>query len=257
MEISLNRLSIGYLAKHGPVSVQTGISATLREGEFVCLLGPNGAGKSTLLRTLAGFTPALSGHIMIGEKPLASMNDAELARTVGVVLTERPSVSAMTVEQLVALGRSPYTGFWGRLSDADRKAVAEALELTHTASLADRLVDTLSDGERQRVMVAKALAQHTRVILLDEPTAFLDFPSKAEMMHLLSRLAHERKLIILQSTHDINMALATADRLWLLHDSLGFAQGSPAELAASGELPRYFQGPHISFKPNPPQFFVK
>lgn len=247
MNVKLNSLSIGYFGKRGPIAIQRDINASVEEGQFVALLGPNGAGKSTLLRTLAGFMPALSGSVLIDGRNLAALSDEEISRSVGVVLTERPSVSSMTVEQLVALGRSPYTGFWGRLRDADRKIVEESLELTGCTEMRSRLVDTLSDGERQRVMVAKALAQRTPVILLDEPTAFLDFPSKVEMMRLLRSLAHERGLIVLQSTHDINMALSIADSLWMIDRNLGFAAGSPRELAALQTLQNYFLRPGIAF----------
>lgn len=247
MEVKLNSLSIGYFGKRGPIAIQSNIDACLKEGQFVALLGPNGSGKSTLLRTLAGFMPPLSGNVILDGHHLASLSDSELSQMVGVVLTERPSLSSMTVEQLVGLGRSPYTGFWGRLRDSDRKIVEEALELAGCAQMRARMVNTLSDGECQRVMVAKALAQRTPVILLDEPTAFLDFPSKVEMMQLLKRLAHERNLIILQSTHDLNMALSVADSIWLLDRKLGFTAGEPRELAASSTLQKYFLRPGLSF----------
>ncbi len=254
--IELNNLTTGYLTPRGAVRIQSGISATLRAGEFTCLLGPNGAGKTTLLRTLAGFIPPLEGNIMIDRQHLASLRQEVLSRKIGVVLTERPSVSSMTVGQLVALGRSPYTGFWGRLTDRDRHITEEAMQATATTHLRARLVDTLSDGERQRVMVAKALAQETPVIFLDEPTAFLDFPSKAEMMRLLHGLAHEKGMIIFQSTHDLNMALTLADRLWLVDREFGVTIGTPRELADNGALERYFVRDGISFDPAVPSFSV-
>lgn len=254
--MELQNLTTGYITSRGRVTVQSGITATLRPGEFTCLLGPNGAGKTTLLRTLAGFIPPLDGNILIGGRHVSLIPAAELATQIGVVLTERPSVSSMTVAQLVALGRSPYTGFWGRLTDRDRHIVEEALESTGTLSLRDRLVDTLSDGERQKVMVAKALAQQTPVIFLDEPTAFLDYPSKAELMRLLRRLAHEEGKTIFQSTHDLNMALALADKIWLADRKLGVRIGTPGELAADGSLAEYFVRPGISFDPNGPSFSV-
>lgn len=254
--MELQNLTTGYITSRGRVRIQSGISAMLREGEFTCLLGPNGAGKTTLLRTLAGFIPPLEGSILIEGKHISLIPASELAKKIGVVLTEKPSVSSMTVAQLVALGRSPYTGFWGRLTDRDRNIVEEALDITGTAVLRERLVDTLSDGERQKVMVAKALAQQTPVIFLDEPTAFLDYPSKAEVMRLLSRLAHREGKTILQSTHDLNMALALADKIWLVDRRLGVRIGTPRELADDGSLAQYFERPGIIFHPEDPSFSV-
>ena len=256
MKIELQSVSTGYFTARNRISIQKNISASLREGEFTCLLGPNGAGKTTLLRTLAGFIPPIDGTVFIDGRHLGSYTQSELSSLLGVVLTERPSVSSMTVEQLVALGRSPYTGFWGRLTDRDRRIVDEAMSATATIGLRGRLVDTLSDGERQKVMVAKALAQETQAIFLDEPTAFLDYPSKAEMMLLLRRLAHEQGKTIFQSTHDLNMALALADRLWLADRNLGVTVGTPRELADSGDLQRYFLRPGISFDSDTLEFRV-
>ena len=240
INIRVDRLTTGYRTRSGEIPVERDIDGVLREGEFTCLLGPNGAGKSTLLRTLSGFQPPLSGEVQIAGRDISTYSEAELARLISVVLTERPSVTSMTVEQLVSLGRSPYTGFWGRLDSHDREVVEEAMQLTGVLPMASRLVDTLSDGERQKVMIAKALAQQTPVIFLDEPTAFLDFPSKVEMMLLLKRIAREQNKTVFQSTHDLNMALQIADRLWLVDKRLGLAIGSPAELAASGVLEQYF-----------------
>lgn len=256
MKIELHSVSTGYLTARNRICIQENISASLAESEFTCLLGPNGAGKTTLLRTLAGFIPPVDGSVIIDGRHLGSYSQTQLSSLLSVVLTERPSVSSMTVEQLVALGRSPYTGFWGRLTARDRHVVDEALALTGSESLRDRLVDTLSDGERQKVMVAKALAQETQAIFLDEPTAFLDFPSKAEMMILLRRLAHEQEKTIFQSTHDLNMALALADRLWLADRKLGITIGTPRELADSGDLERYFLRPGITFDAEALEFRV-
>ena len=171
--------------------VAEGIDAAIRSGELTCLLGANGVGKSTLLRTLSAFQPKLGGEIMIAGKEIEAYTDKELSQTIGVVLTEKPDIRNMTVRELVALGRSPYTGFWGTLHDEDWQVVDEAIDAVRISSLRERMVHTLSDGERQKVMIAKALAQQTPVIFLDEPTAFLDFPSKVEMMQLLRRLARE------------------------------------------------------------------
>jgi iron complex transport system ATP-binding protein len=260
--IILKNLSIGYWGKNGTRKVAENINAVIRSGELTCLLGANGIGKSTLLRTLSAFQPALSGEISISLtsrlSPLTSLTDKELSRLIGVVLTEKPDIRNMTVRELVALGRSPYTGFWGTLHEADWQVVDEAIDAVRICSLRERMVHTLSDGERQKVMIAKALAQQTPVIFLDEPTAFLDFPSKVEMMQLLRRLAIESQKTIFLSTHDFELALQVADRLWLmerLQTAGAEAQdtdcrlhvGTPQELAQSGALARYVERPGITF----------
>ena len=172
--------------------------------------------------------------------------DKELSRLIGVVLTEKPDIKNMSVRELVALGRSPYTGFWGTLHEDDWQVVDEAIRAVRIEPLRERLIHTLSDGERQKVMIAKALAQQTPVIFLDEPTAFLDFPSQVEMMQLLRRLAREQQKTIFLSTHDFELALQVADTLWLM-EAQGFSVGTPRELANSGALARYVERPGISF----------
>ena len=250
--IILKNLSIGYRVKTGTHRVAKSINAAIQQGELTCLLGANGVGKSTLLRTLSAFQPALDGEIMVCNSltthllPLTSFSDKELSRTIGVVLTEKPDIRNMSVRELVALGRSPYTGFWGTLHNEDWKIVDEAIDAVRIGVLRERMVNTLSDGERQKVMIAKALAQQTPIIFLDEPTAFLDFPSKVEMMQLLRRLAREAQKTIFLSTHDFELALQVADKLWLMETG-GVSIGSPKELAQSGALARYVERPGITF----------
>ena len=246
--IRLSNLSIGYRGKNGTRVVATGISAAIRSGELTCLLGANGVGKSTLLRTLSAFQPKLDGEVLIEGQEIATFSDKELSRLIGVVLTEKPDIKNMSVRELVALGRSPYTGFWGTLHEDDWQVVDEAIRAVRIEPLRERLIHTLSDGERQKVMIAKALAQQTPVIFLDEPTAFLDFPSKVEMMQLLRRLAREQQKTIFLSTHDFELALQVADTLWLMEPQ-GFSVGSPRELADTGALARYVERPGISFDP--------
>ncbi len=240
----------------------SGINASIKRGELTCLLGANGVGKSTLLRTLSAFQPALGGEILIYNpltshfSSLTSYSDKELSRVIGVVLTEKPDIRNMSVRELVALGRSPYTGFWGTLHDDDWQEVDDAIEAVRIGNLSKRMIHTLSDGERQKVMIAKALAQQTPVIYLDEPTAFLDFPSKVEMMQLLRRLAQEKDKTIFLSTHDFELALQVADTLWLMEKSQAdngqpkLHIGTPQELASNGALARYVERPGISFNPD-------
>ena len=244
--IRLESLSIGYRGKNDVRVVASGISAAIRQGELTCLLGANGVGKSTLLRTLSAFQPKLQGDIYIEGREISSFTDKELSRVIGVVLTEKPDIRNMSVRELVALGRSPYTGFWGTLHDDDWRVVDEAIADVRIEGLRDRMIHTLSDGERQKVMIAKALAQQTPVIYLDEPTAFLDFPSKVEMMQLLRRLAREQQKTIFLSTHDFELALQVADTLWLMEKG-SISIGSSRELADNGALSRYVERPGITF----------
>ena len=245
--IRLEHLDIGYRDKKSVKTVATDINAAIRQGELTCLLGANGVGTSTLLRTLSAFQPKLGGSIFIGDRELSEYSDRELSRLIGVVLTEKPSVQNMTVTELVGLGRSPYTDFWGRMTDDDHRIVNESLALVGISHLASRLVDTLSDGERQKTMIAKALAQQTPVIYLDEPTAFLDFPSKVETMLLLRRISCEAGKTVFLSTHDLELALQTADTVWLMHRQQGVAIGTPQELAQQGVLSRYVERPQVLF----------
>ncbi len=237
--IQVRDLSIGYIGKHNVVTVAEGITDTIFSGELTCLLGENGAGKSTLLRTLAAFQPALKGEISILGKPLAQYGVKELATVIGVVLTERNSVQNMTVEELVGMGRSPYTGFWGRLTPEDHSVVSSAMEMVGITALRGRMVQTLSDGERQKTMIAKALAQETPIIFLDEPTAFLDYPSKVEILHLLHRLSSEAGKTIFLSTHDLELALRVTDRIWLMAKGRGVQIGLPEDFVIEPETGRF------------------
>lgn len=221
--ITLSNLSVGYQqTRRTPIAVLAGLNATLCSGRLTCLVGANGIGKSTLLRTLAAFQPPIAGqmHYYSGEQAapinLATLSQARLARLVSVVLTAKPSVENLSVEQVVALGRSPYTNIWGTLRAEDHRMVEWAMDVVGITGLRHRMVQTLSDGEWQKMMIAKALAQDTPVILLDEPTAFLDYKSKVEVLGLLAHLAHETNKMVLLSTHDLEQAVHAADALWVV-----------------------------------------
>lgn len=245
--VTLSSLSIGYRLRGGDKVVAAGINASLHAGELTCLIGANGAGKSTLLKTLAAFLPKLGGSIYIKDKEVADYTNRELSQLVGVVLTSRPEAENMTAEEVVGLGRTPYTGFWGTLGADDRRIVTESMEQVGVAHLATRTVTTLSDGERQKVMLAKALAQQTPIIILDEPTAFLDYPSKVDTLLLLTRLSHETGKTVFMSTHDLELALQTADRLWLMPGNGHVITGTPRELADSGDLSAFIERRGIEF----------
>ena len=236
--IHIENLSIGYASKHSVKTVAAGISADICGGELTCLLGANGVGKSTLLRTLSAFQPKLDGNIYVQGKEIDAYTDKQLSRVLSVVLTEKCDIRNMTATELVGLGRSPYTGFWGTLSKADKEVVARSIALVGIAHL---------DGERQKVMIAKALAQETPVIYLDEPTAFLDFPSKVEMMQLLHRLSRSTGKTIFLSTHDLELALQIADKIWLMDKASGVTIGTPEDLSLDGSLSRFFARKGIVF----------
>ena len=261
--VVLQNLTIGYATNGNQKVVAEGLNAAINSGELTCLLGCNGVGKSTLLRTLSAFQPALGGEISLlspithHHSPLTSYTDKELSRMIGIVLTEKPDVRNMTTEDLVGMGRSPYTGFWGTLTADDHQIVADAIRMVGIESLSGRMIHTLSDGERQKVMIAKALAQQTPIIYLDEPTAFLDYPSKVEMMQLLRRLAHDEQKTIFMSTHDVELALQLADCLWLMEcvphsdlqvrESNQLSVGTPRQLADDGVLSRFVERDGIVF----------
>lgn len=246
--VTLSHLSIGYNEKHGSKTVVlSDICATIHKGELTCLIGANGVGKSTLLRTLANFQPKLAGDIFINGRELDTFTAKELATVIGVVLTEKPDVVNMTVNDMVLMGRSPYTGFWGGYTDEDERVAKQAVDMVGINQLVGRRVSTLSDGERQKVMIAKALAQETPIVYLDEPTAFLDYPSKVEIMRLLRRIGKEALKTVFLSTHDLELALQMADTIWLMDKRNGIHTGAPEDLAIDGILPTFFAGRGVTF----------
>lgn len=217
----IRNLTIGYKNK----VVVRNINAELKTGRLTCLVGRNGVGKSTLLRTLAGVQKPLASD----GAPVEGVSSKGRACDVAVVLTGRPDVQLMKVREIVGLGRSPYTNMWGTLTADDKAVVDDCMQKVGISELAERRIGSLSDGECQKVMIAKALAQQTKVIILDEPTAFLDYPSKAEVMRLLKRVAQDGVAILL-STHDLEMALALADELWLMTSDHRLVCGNRSEL---------------------------
>lgn len=240
--ITLDHLCTGYDRK----VVARDLNARLPGGLLVSLMGRNGVGKSTLFKTLAGFLPALGGQAMMDGTDMARLTRAEMSRRVSIVLTERVDVPAMRVTDLVGLGRVPHTGFWGRLGEDDRQAVDRALRTVGIEALAGRRVCSLSDGERQKALIAKALAQDTPVILLDEPTAYLDFQSKLELMRMLATLAHGMGKTVLMSTHDVELAVQCSDLLWLLSPE-GLQTGTPGRLGDEGVIGRFFESPYAQY----------
>ena len=239
-------LVIGYQA---PRPVAGPLHLALAPGELVCLLGPNGAGKSTLMRTLAGLQPPLGGRLYLGPTPLAELSAGGRARQLSIVLTDRVEAGNLTVAELVRLGRYPHTGWLGGLSPHDEAQVQAALAATDTAGFARRPVAQLSDGERQRVLLARALAQDTPVVLLDEPTAHLDLPNRVRLLRLLHRLARQTGKAILLSTHELDLALQAADRVWLLPAHGALRTGTPEDLVLSGAFAAAFAREGLAFDP--------
>lgn len=249
--IETKQLSIGYLLKGGKRKViHEALDLQLFAGEVTCLLGLNGAGKSTLLRTLCGFQPPLDGEIRLMGKPLDSYSQYNFSLTVGVVLTEKTNAGGITVYDLVSLGRHPYTGFFGQLKAHDREIIGQSLEAAGIAHKSQNYVSELSDGERQKAMIAKVLAQQCPIILLDEPTAFLDVISRIETMVLLHKLAVEQNKAILLSTHDLDLALQMGDCLWLQEKGRPMSSGTPEDLIMNGAFETFFSRDGIVFDPS-------
>lgn len=246
--LTTETLTIGYgekSEKRYVVSHDIGLS--LRSGEIVCLIGPNGAGKSTLIRTMAGLHPPLEGTIFIMGQKLSALKPKQLATYVGIVTTERVNVGMFSGRALVSLGRYPYTDWTGKLSEDDERIVEESIRAVGAESLMNRNVGELSDGERQKIMIARALAQDPKIIFLDEPTAFLDLPRRVEIMGLLKRLTRETDKAVLLSTHDLELAIQIADVLWLISSDGGIDVGAPEDLILSNAVEKNFTSEGVSF----------
>ncbi len=230
--VTLTDLTIGYEQK----VVMSNLNFTFEPGQLVAILGPNGAGKSTLLRTMAGLQPALGGQMMVDGVDISAMSPAERAKQQALVLTDNEPLDATTVEDIVALGRYPYTSFLGQLTDEDKLIIAQSLEAVGLPYSSTPLLpySSLSTGNQARVLIAKALAQQTPLILLDEPTAHLDLPGRVQLFELLQRLAHEQGKLILISTHELNLALRCSDHILLMSETAQYA--TPAELKATKAL---------------------
>lgn len=256
LTIELRHLRTGYTERRRSVVISPDLSLSIRPGEIVMLMGPNGSGKSTLMHTMAGLLPPLAGEVQLGEKPLSSLTMKEVARQLSLVLTERIPAGNMDVWEVVTIGRYPYTGFRGVLSTEDKHICEEALATCRLTELRERIFDTLSDGEKQRVMIARALAQETPLILLDEPTAHLDLPSRLEVTTMLRTLAHKLGKSILISTHELDLALGWADTIWLLDRSGAITAKAPEDLILDGDIERVFGDPRLRFDQERGEFSI-
>jgi len=246
-QLTATQLEIGYQHGAETTTVARGLDCSLRGGEFVCLLGPNGSGKSTLIRTLAGMQTPLAGELQLSGRALGDIAPRERARAVSVVLTEAMPTGMMDAYSLVSLGRHPYSGWFGGLTAQDRERIEWALDAVSAMPLANRQVAELSDGERQKVSIARALAQEAKLMLLDEPTAFLDLPRRVELMSILRNLAQRENLALLLSTHDLDLALRFADRLWLMTPEGNLIQGAPEALALNGQFAEVFASENLDW----------
>lgn len=241
--LSSENLTVGYDKRN----VISGIDIKAARGQIICLLGANGAGKSTVLRTLSGLLAPVSGAVYVGGKNVREIKSGKLARRLSLVLTEQPAPSLTTVYELTAMGRTPYTDFLGRLSDDDRRIIDEALEQTGSLSLKDRFFSELSDGEKQKVMISRALAQQPELIILDEPTSHLDIKHKIEIMRILQRLANEKGITCVLSLHDIDLALKCCSVVMLVKDGKIAACGAPEDIAEKGIIDGLYGIENASF----------
>jgi iron complex transport system ATP-binding protein len=245
--LTTQNLSIGYSRRGTTEAVQSALNLELRAGELVCLIGPNGSGKSTLLRTLTGLQKPLAGKTCIDEREISKLKQREKAMLISLVLTERVDIENATVYNIVSLGRHPHSNWWGNITNEEDKIICEAIEMVHLEHKMYHNINELSDGERQRVMIAKALAQDTPIIMLDEPTAHLDLPNRVEIMLLLHRLAHKTDKAILLSTHELDLALQAADRIWLISSERGIEFGVPEDLVFNGSFNHAFESKSYYF----------
>ncbi|MEN8765860.1 MAG: ABC transporter ATP-binding protein [Wenyingzhuangia sp.] len=246
-------LDIGFGTSKKTTCICRQVSFNLNKGELVCLLGRNGSGKSTLLKTLSKILPPLSGSIEIYEKNIKNVSSKELALLISVVLTEKTLETSLTVYETIALGRQPHTNWIGKLSNNDINHIEASMALTETKDLSNKLTHQLSDGQLQRVMIARALAQDTPVILLDEPTSHLDIHHKINTFRILSKICKKTQKTVLISTHEINLALKNSDRL-LLIDQSELSIGKPNDTKIQKRLTTIFNSEDIRYDLNTNQF---
>jgi iron complex transport system ATP-binding protein len=242
-----NNLHVGYEnAKKQTQFVLENVNVALQPNKLTVLLGLNGVGKSTLLRVLSGLQTHYQGEVMLNNVNLRQYSLLEKARQISVVLTEKLQNNQLTVAEIVSLGRTPYTNWAGALTTKDKEIINQCLQITHTDNLANRYLHTLSDGQLQKALIARALAQESNLLLLDEPTAHLDLCNKAEIWHLLQIITHEQQKTVLLTSHDIDFALQLADIIWLIHQKKVYSF-TPQELLANKMLENVFQSKYFSF----------
>ena len=250
--IRFQSLSLGY----GSRILIDSLSATVKRGELTALVGRNGTGKSTLLRAITGLGERKGGDILLGDKSIDSLSTAELATMVAFVTTDKVRIANLRCRDVVALGRAPYTNWIGRMQEQDEEIVMRSMELVGMSDYADKTMDRMSDGECQRIMIARALAQQTPIILLDEPTAFLDMPNRYELCTLLQHLAHEEQKCILFSTHELDIALALCDSIALISPPQLHLLPTE-EMVKSGYIEKLFTSGIVNFDPTTRSVSIK
>jgi iron complex transport system ATP-binding protein len=249
-------LSIGYTSKAASVVVAKNLNLNLKKGKLTALIGANGIGKSTLLRTITGIQKPLSGSVFLNQKNIHELDNLTVAQNLSLVLTEKLPPSNLTVFELVALGRQPYTNWLGKLTKEDYAKVNEALSLTQISHLASKKHFEISDGQLQKVLVARALAQDTPLIILDEPTTHLDLLHKVALFKLLKKLTQETQKCILFSTHDIDMAIQLSDDMIIMTPEQ-VEQDEPCNFITKGSFNTLFQDEHISFDSEKGKFIIQ
>jgi len=255
--IELRQVGIGYAkSTSGTCILADLLSLQVKTGEIIALVGRNGCGKSTLLRTIARMQSPLNGTILIGGKDSKSIARLDFAKILSYVSTEIVDIPYVRVSELVSLGRYPHTNWIGSFSGPDKAAVNNAIELAGIGHLRNKIMHELSDGERQKTMIARALAQDTRILILDEPTAFLDLPNRYELLRLLNQLAHEMGKTVLYSTHDLSIALNESDKLWLMASG-NVIEGAPEDLIISKGFHKLFENSDLYFDMNAADFRLR
>lgn len=254
--LTTSNLCVGYSSKKEIKTIASNINLSLKKGELIALIGANGIGKSTLLRTLIGIQPPLSGDVILNGKNISEYDSISFAQNLSIVLTEKLPASNLTVFEIIALGRQPYTNWLGNLSENDIWKINEAMELTQITSLAKKNHYEISDGQLQNVLVARALAQDTPLIILDEPTTHLDLLHKVSLFKLLKKLAKETNKCILFSTHDIDMAIQISDEM-IIMTSDNVVQDQPCNFISKGNFNTLFKDDHIAFDSEKGKFIVQ
>jgi iron complex transport system ATP-binding protein len=249
VNLQSKNLKIGYQSGKKSKAIAEDLNFNLEKGKLTCLLGPNGVGKSTLVKTIMGQVPPLSGEIFLEGRALTSFSQKALAKKIAVVLTEKITTGNLTVGQLVALGRIPHTGWLGKLSIEDQNKVEQAISQTHIGYIRNQPLSECSDGQLQKTMVARALAQDGDILILDEPTAHLDLVNRFEIMHLLRQIAKESKKAVLVVTHDLEIAIETADTFWLMQCGQPLVIGLPEDLILNGQINLLLPSDRLSFNP--------
>ena len=238
-QLTTNNLSIGYSHKKKIKTVAKGINISLQQGKLTCLMGPNGIGKSTLIKTLTGVLPPIMGKVIIGSRNISSLNHRQKAQTISVVLTERPAAGYMNVRDLISLGRFPYTNWQNSFAPKDVDIVDHAIKEVGLVDQANNPLGELSDGNFQKAIIGRALAQDTAILVLDEPTIHLDVNNKTIIIKLLQKLSRQANKSILVSTHDLELAMSFADKLWLFSED-EIIEGIPEDLAFNGSIYKVF-----------------